>query len=184
MSAKSELRSALRQLCRCIAPESLSHSAGDVMRRVESLPCFSPARRIVLYNALPDELPTASMLEQWSRSKTMLLPRVAGEGVMEIVQYHASELATGAYNILEPTGNEIVTDFLDSDVALIPGVAFDRLGNRLGRGKGYYDRFLRSFPGTAIGICPDFRLIDSIPAESHDVAMNYVITPSTTISIR
>ena len=183
MSSKSDLRRALRQLCGCIAPESLDRSARDVMRRVEALPCFGEARRIVLYHALPDELPTAAMIARWSHDKEILLPRVVGDHDMEIVAYHASQLATGAYNILEPTGSEVVAHFSASDVAIVPGVAFDRHGNRLGRGKGYYDRFLRRFAVTTIGVCPDFRLIDAIPAESHDVAMNCVITPSTTISI-
>ncbi|MGN1245713.1 MAG: 5-formyltetrahydrofolate cyclo-ligase [Muribaculaceae bacterium] len=181
MNDKNELRRALRQLCRCFTGEVADASAICVMQKVQQLPCFYAASRIVLFHSLPDELPTADMLQLWSRSKTVLLPRVVGDD-MGIVAYHADELATGSFNIMEPTGNEIISSFHSSDVAIVPGVAFDRNCNRLGRGKGYYDRFLASFPGTKIGICADFRLIDAIPAEAHDVKMDYVITPSTTIT--
>ena len=176
MIDKCELRRALRQLCRCFTADVAAISARAVMEKVQALPCFEKARRIVLYHSLPDELPTVEMLNVWSGEKTLLLPRVVGD-VMDIVAFHAGELTTGSFNIQEPTGNEIITDFGVTDVAIIPGVAFDRNGNRLGHGKGYYDRF----PGIKIGICADFRLVDAIPAEAHDVKMDYVITPSTTI---
>ena len=180
MIDKCELRRALRQLCRCFTADVAAISARAVMEKVQALPCSDTARRIVLYHSLPDELPTVEMLNVWSGEKTLLLPRVVGD-VMDIVAFHAGELTTGSFNIQEPTGNEIITDFGVTDVAIIPGVAFDRNGNRLGRGKGYYDRFLSHFPGIKIGICADFRLVDAIPAEAHDVKMDYVITPSTTI---
>lgn len=181
MSAKSDLRSALKQLCKCFTPECAAKSAHDVMLRVMSLPCFATAKRIILYHSLPDELPTAEMIRIWNESKTILLPRVVGED-MDIVVYHVDELAPGSFNIQEPTGNDIIADFDTTDIAVVPGVAFDRSGNRLGRGRGYYDRFLSRFPGTTIGVCADYRLVDNIPAESHDVKMDYVITPSTTIN--
>ena len=180
MIDKSELRRALRLMCRCFTADVAAISARAVMEKVQALPCFEVARRIVLYHSLPDELPTTEMLNEWSADKFVLLPRVVGDK-MDIVAFHAGELATGSFNIQEPTGNEIITDFAATDVAIIPGVAFDRHGNRLGRGKGYYDRFLSHFPGIKIGICADFRLVDTVPAEAHDVKMDYVITPSTTI---
>lgn len=180
MIDKSELRRALRLMCRCFTADVTAISARAVMEKVQALPCFEVARRIVLYHSLPDELPTTEMLNEWSADKLVLLPRVVGDK-MDIVAFHAGELATGSFNIQEPTGNEIITDFAATDVAIIPGVAFDRHGNRLGRGKGYYDRFLSHFPGIKIGICADFRLVDTVPAEAHDVKMDYVITPSTTI---
>ena len=180
MIDKGELRRAWRQLCGCFTADVAAISARAVMEKVQALPCFEKARRIVLYHSLPDELPTVEMLNVWSGEKTLLLPRVVGV-VMDIVAFHAGVLTTGSFNIQEPTGNEIITDFVVTDVAIIPGVAFDRNGNRLGRGKGYYDRFLSHFPGIKIGICADFRLVDAIPAEAHDVKMDYVITPSTTI---
>lgn len=180
MNEKNNIRVALRQLSKCFSTESLVESALAVIERVESLPIFSVTRRIVLYHALPDELPTDEMIKRWRMHKTILLPRVCGDSI-EIVTYQEDALSKGAFNILEPTGGDIVTDFTPYDLAIVPGVAFDRKCNRLGRGKGYYDRFLSHFPGVTIGICADFRLIDAIPVEEHDICMDRVITPSVCI---
>ena len=84
-------------------------------------------------------------------------------------------LAPGAFHIEEPRG-EPFTDYAGIDLAVIPGVAFDRAGNRLGRGKGYYDRLLPRLADTyKIGLCYPFQLADSLPAEAHDVRMDEVV---------
>ena len=82
----------------------------------------------------------------------------------------------GAYNIMEPVG-EVFTDYAQIDLAVIPGVAFDRQLNRMGRGKGFYDRLLPQL-GDAykIGICFDFQLVESIECEEHDIRMDEVIS--------
>ena len=79
-------------------------------------------------------------------------------------------------SIEEPTGDE-TTDINAIELIIVPGVAYDRRGNRIGRGKGYYDRLLSSTSATKIGVGYDFQLIgEDIPAEEHDVAMDIVIT--------
>lgn len=76
---------------------------------------------------------------------------------------------------MEPTG-ELFTDYDLIDVAIVPGMAFDREGHRLGRGKGYYDRFLAQLPHIyKIGICFPFQLVDKVPADVHDILMDEVI---------
>ena len=101
----------------------------------------------MLYYSLPDEVDTHTLVDSLLMShKTILLPRVTGEGTMELRRYTGpSDLAIGAYNIMEPTG-EVYDDYEEIDLAVIPGVAFDAEGNRMGRGKGYYDRFLPLVP--------------------------------------
>ena len=94
MIDKSELRRALRLMCRCFTADVAAISARAVMEKVQALPCFEVARRIVLYHSLPDELPTTEMLNEWSADKLVLLPRVVGDK-MDIVAFHAGELATG-----------------------------------------------------------------------------------------
>ena len=86
-----------------------------------------------------------------------------------------ADLQEGAFGIMEPCG-ELFTDYEAIDVAIIPGMAFDRHGNRLGRGKGYYDRFLPLLPTRVfkIGVCFPFQLLDDIPMEEHDIKMDVV----------
>ena len=75
---------------------------------------------------------------------------------------------------MEPMGAPF-KDFSQIDVALIPGLAFDTNGHRLGRGKGYYDRFLTAFTGKTIGVCFDFQKVAEVPVDAHDVAVDRVV---------
>ena len=131
----------------------------------------------MLYYSLPDEVDTHTLVDSLLVSgKQILLPRVTGEGTMELRRYTGpSDLALGAYNIMEPTG-ELFDDYAAIDLAIIPGMAFDKEGNRMGRGKGYYDRLLPKLRSTyKIGICLPFQLVEQIPTDEHDVKMDEVI---------
>lgn len=94
---------------------------------------------------------------------------------LELRHYTGPEdLSIGAYGISEPTG-ELFTDYEEIDLAIIPGVAFDPSGHRLGRGKGYYDKLLPHIPACKVGICFPFQLIEEVPAEAFDICMDTVI---------
>lgn len=84
-------------------------------------------------------------------------------------------MAISSYGIAEPTGT-LFTDYPSIDLAIIPGVAFDRHGHRLGRGKGYYDKLLPQISATKIGICFPFQIIDEVPTDHFDIRMSSVIT--------
>lgn len=93
------------------------------------------------------------------------------------------DLKKGAYGILEPSVVK-TADEKDIDVILVPGLAFDRHGGRMGFGKGYYDRLLETSIAVKIGLCYDFQLFDTIPTESHDVPMDFIITEKEICEIR
>lgn len=118
---------------------------------------------------------THSFIEKWSKKKDIILPVVVGEELELRLYTGPQDLAIGAYGIAEPTG-EVFTDYKSIDLAVIPGVAFDMAGHRLGRGKGYYDKLLPRISAFKIGICFPFQLIEEVPAESFDICMNTIIT--------
>ena len=95
---------------------------------------------------------------------------------MELRRYTARhDLQLGAYGLLEPTG-ELFTVYDTIDVAIVPGMAFDAEGYRLGRGKGYYDRFLARVPYLyKIGLCFSWQMVDKVPHDKHDIVMDEVI---------
>lgn len=154
-----------------------AEAALQVFARIENSPAFMLADKILMYHSLPDELPTLEFLRKWSDRKRFYLPRVNGVN-LDLLPYVESELRKGAYDIEEPTGSNL-TDADEIDLMIIPAVAFDRRGNRLGRGKGFYDRLLASTRATKIGVGYEFQLLDEIPAEPHDVRMNMVVTQYT-----
>ena len=136
------------------------------------------AQIVMAYCALPDEVPLEPLFQKWiDEGKSILLPRVVSDTTMQIHHYTApNQLEVGAFGIMEPTG-EIFTDYAKIDVVIVPGMAFDKQGHRLGRGKGYYDRFLSLCPQTyKIGICYPHRLLDQVPVDAHDILMDAIMT--------
>ena len=94
---------------------------------------------------------------------------------MELREYNNdNDLRIGYFNILEPCGKPFF-NYEEIDVAIIPGMGFDKTGNRLGRGKGYYDRLLPQIPAPKVGICFPFQLIEEVPAEAFDFRMDTII---------
>lgn len=181
-SEKSELRYKMKSL-RVLLPESARKSAAEeVFERLEKTAAFLLADRIMMYHSLPDELYTHDFLRKWSGKKRFYLPRINGVD-LEVLPYEESRLELGSFHIEEPTGNEI-TDPSEIELVVVPGVAYDRNGRRLGRGKGFYDRFLKTTKATKVGIGYEFQLVDEIPAEPHDMPMDIVVTQKTTIIVK
>lgn len=156
-------------------------AADEVFAKLEQTAAFLMSDRILMYHSLPDELPTRSFLAKWKDRKKFFLPRVNGVN-LDILPFDESRLELGAFHIEEPMGNETV-DPDSLELIVVPAVAYDKAGNRLGRGKGFYDRLLTSTKAAKIGIGYDFQLLDSIPTEPHDVKMDAVITQNTIIII-
>ncbi len=141
------------------------------------------ADRILMYHSLPDELSTHKFIDRWASKKHFYLPRVNGVN-LDILPYDETRLSLGSFQIEEPTGDD-TTDINDIELIIVPAVAYDRQGNRVGRGKGYYDRLLTGSKATKIGVGYDFQLIEEgIDTDPHDVRMDVVITESHHIVIR
>lgn len=174
---KEGLRRQMRQRKQQYSQRQLEQLSLSVIDRLQ--PRLADAQTILAYYSLPDEVCTRQLLDDLlSSGKTVLLPRVIDSEHMELRRFTGShDLHEGAFHILEPVG-DLFTDYHLIDVALIPGVAFDAQGHRLGRGRGYYDRFLRTM-GTApflrIGVCFDFQKVESVPSEAHDIPVDVVI---------
>lgn len=181
-SDKSYLRYKMKSL-RMVVPEAERKSAAEeVFERLEKTAAFMLAERILMYHSLPDELYTLDFLKKWSGRKRFYLPRVNGVD-LEVLPYEETRLELGSFHIEEPTGND-VTDPEEIELVVVPAVAYDRKGKRLGRGKGFYDRFLKTTKATKVGVGYEFQLVDEVPSEPHDVAMDMVITQHTTIVIK
>lgn len=180
---KEEIRDRIKARKSLLTVAEKAHAAAEVFRRLEQSAAFTLAENILLYHALPDELPTQEFIDRWNTRKHFFLPRVNGLN-LEILPYDRSRLAMGAFHIEEPQGDD-VADISSIEMVVVPAVAYDRRGNRVGRGKGYYDRLLGETKATKVGVGFDFQLIDEeIPAEPHDVAVDMVITDSRRVIIR
>ena len=171
---KKSLRAEIKALKKQHTKEQLSEQSEKILAKLERHPDFVKAERVMLYSALPDEVQTQALLEKWHLKKQIILPTVVGDDIIPVAYEKDTDFAVGDFNILEPQNEPYKGGF---DLIVVPGVAFDRNGNRLGRGRGYYDRFLCQHPDVKrIGICFDFQLVDEIPTEPFDIRMDEVIS--------
>lgn len=152
-----------------------------MLSKLENHPAFRQAHTILLYYSLPDEVQTHEFVERWSREKQIILPVAKGDE-LELRQYTGpQDLQKGSFGIEEPTG-ELYDTPEQIELTIVPGVSFDRNGNRLGRGKGYYDRLLPQLRSYNIGICFGFQLSEEIPSEPLDRVMDEVWTEEGKVS--
>lgn len=179
---KSEIRRKIKAMKSMLLETEKAEAAEQVFDRLEQTAAFMIANHILMYHSLADELSTHRFLRKWADRKHFYLPRVNGVN-LDILPYEESRLELGAFHIEEPTGTNTVSPE-DIELIIVPAVAYDRNGNRLGRGKGFYDRLLSSTRATKVGVAYEFQIVDEIPVEPHDVAMDMVISPSACRIIR
>ena len=144
---------------------------------------FRESRVMGLYSPVRNEVPTGDIFrEASSRRKRVAYPRVR-DASLEFIEVSAlDDLDKGAFGILEPKKGCRVA-IAEFDLLIVPGVAFDLEGGRLGYGKGFYDRVLGdgSFRGRLVGLCYEMQLLPHLPRESHDVLMDVIVTEKRTI---
>ena len=175
MDEKKALRIEIRQLKRVCPLEERRRKSLSVWEAVERDEVFQQAETVLAYWSMDDEVYTHDFVKRWAGSKTLLLPCVKGDE-LELRYFDGEERLQpgGGYAIPEPVG-ELFADWGKIDLILVPGVAFDKSGNRLGRGKGYYDKVLKQTGAYKLGVCFDFQLVERVPVEPHDVKMDRVV---------
>lgn len=177
MLNKKELRKEVRLLKKQYSDIQLKELSQDIMRKLLELSCIKEAKTVMLYCSLPDEVYTMDAIHKLhAMGKRIILPTVVSDTEMEARLYEGDgDLRTGCFNILEPCG-KVFSRYNEIDVIVVPGMGFDKSGNRLGRGKGYYDRFLEKACGAyKVGVCFPFQMFEEIPSDEHDIKMDLVI---------
>lgn len=171
---KSKLRKLVKVRVKAISFAEREKRATALLRAVWEHPAFEQAQNVMLFWPLPDEINTIPLIEHaYAIGKNIFLPVVVGDDLV-IKPYNPMAMKPGAFGILEPQGDPVL--LVQLDLIIVPGVAFDAAGNRMGRGKGFYDRLLAGTSATTIGVCYAEQYYLSIPTEPHDVPLNDVIT--------
>ena len=176
MMTKKELRQQIKQL-KAMTPVAVREVEADmVFNTIKAMPVWRQAQHILCYWSLPDELPTHETVNNWlNEGKNIYLPRVVGDD-LEIVPYHGAQSLddNNQFHIGEPVGDAVDPSCLG--LIIVPAVALDGKRNRLGRGKGFYDRLLSTTKCHTIGVACDFQLVDEVPVEPHDHPLDCVVT--------
>ena len=139
---------------------------------------YKNSKQLMLYMPLGNETDTFAIIKAaFCDGKKVVFP-VTDEKSGEITPFYAlpdTKFLKGTFSVLEPVGTQIA-DMTKTDVILVPGIAFDKTGNRVGFGKGCYDRLLKNSSADLIGFCYEFQICEHIPSEPHDIKMDALVT--------
>lgn len=175
---KSMLRAFFRDLRRQTPPSVRQPRDATIRNRVRALAEYRDCGTLLVYVSKSDEVATDTLIASaWADGKTVAAPRSAPDGTMRFYRiYRWSDLRPGAFGVREPSDACAPVFPDDTALCVVPGMCFDRQGYRVGYGKGYYDRFLRQFPGKTVGLCPAAALVPQIPAEPTDQPVQQIVT--------
>lgn len=179
---KRRLREEFCNLRECLPLEDVQVASAAICRHLAGWPILREAGVVMAYLAFrnePDLGPLFAMLPhiRW------VLPRIEGRN-LAVRPYDPARLVRHPYGMLEPAAELPVIDPAVIDIVLVPGVAFDRRGGRLGFGGGFYDRFLPTTPALRVGVTFDACLVDELPCTGADQRMDWIVTPGGLIEVR
>lgn len=174
---KKSIRKEVRERLRRVDAVSRAEASEHIFGMVESLPEFCAAATVALYMPLSDEPSTLGLAARLQGCKRVVVPRVEGDD-MEFCDLRPETLREGYCGIAEPSPDAVPCAVGDIDFMVVPGVAFTVDGRRLGRGKGFYDRYLSrdGFRAFTVGVCFGVQIVDSLPAEPHDRRVDKVLS--------
>ncbi len=173
---KRSLRKLVKILKNDLSEADRQLKSANIFKELANTEEFRNSDTVLLYWSMDDEVFTLGFIERWWKEKVILLPVVKGDTLDIKIYLGKNSMTPGErYGILEPTGTTF-TNYEAIDLFVVPGVAFSKNNFRMGRGKGYYDKLLTKHRASKIGVCYDFQIFETVPIESHDVAMDKVIS--------
>ncbi|MFQ5835044.1 MAG: 5-formyltetrahydrofolate cyclo-ligase [bacterium] len=180
---KSLLRKRILALRRSQSPQAIERKSDEIKRKLLGIRQFSEAGTILFYLALGDEVQTEKMIEESLKlGKRVAVPLINSRHdqiLISKLKDPERELEPGTLGIFQPKKNFYRPLKIEElELVIVPGVALDKRGNRLGFGKGFYDRFLKKTPDRikSIALAFELQLVDDIPTQSHDARVDYIIT--------
>lgn len=186
---KTRLRMRARAARQALPPAeraTLSRRACERLLALPELTRLEPGSVVLGYAASAEELDLTVALDALrARDVRVALPRVAGASDLTLHECESADLEIGSFGIAQPCETTPEVSAREVDLVIVPGIAFDTGGHRIGYGAGYYDRLLASMSTAVfVGIGFDGQLVAAIPAEEHDVRMHRIVTPTRTVTVR
>lgn len=179
--AKQSMRELLVQKRRMLTAEVRAHDSQLILEQLERMQCFADAKTVLLYYPVQNEVDVLPLVKRYKHEKTLLFPVSHRRGMTVHPYAGNANMHRGKFGIPEPTTPAYTGEI---DLVIVPAVAYDEKGYRLGRGGGYYDRFIKKLTHTVlIGVGYDFQLVESVPALRHDQRVHRIILPSQTILV-
>ncbi len=183
MTEKNAFRAEIKARTANLSLVYLTDSDRGILQNVLALPEFQSAPRVFLYISFGREPDTRALIEKCAAlGKSVAAPTNLREGHMDfaLLTRPLTELPSGVYGIPEPTPEAPLVTPEKGDLVLVPGLCFDKSFFRLGRGGGYYDRFLATCPAFKAGLCREALVVKAVPRETHDARVDCLVTEQKT----
>ncbi|WOO41239.1 5-formyltetrahydrofolate cyclo-ligase [Rubellicoccus peritrichatus] len=178
-SDKQKLRDKVRTMRRALSKDEVKKHSESICSQILEMTEYKTSHSIAIYMAFDNEVDLRAVISDSFGKRRVLCPRIISKEQMEFREIASwDDLAPNKFGIPEPIAAQPVASPQNIDLMLIPGIAFSHEGHRLGLGAGYYDRFLRNTNGLKWGIAYDFQIVDQVPVEEHDHALDRIISDS------
>ena len=174
---KNQLKESILEKRNSLSKQEILEKSEKIENKLFNLEHFRKSKTIMFFVSFNSEVDTRNMIKKSFQNKTVVVPKVAQHEINPSIIIDIDNLIpAGKFGIFEPI-EAMKIAYKNIDLVLVPGIAFDKTGHRIGYGFGYYDKFLKKVPkAIKIGLCFDFQIVDKIPHEEHDVPVDFVVT--------
>ncbi|MBD3163874.1 5-formyltetrahydrofolate cyclo-ligase [Candidatus Woesearchaeota archaeon] len=174
---KAKLRKAILDRRKSISQDEAEEKSRIIIRKLKQQHAYKEAGTIMFYISKGNEVSTLDIIreELEKKEKKIIVPKVHGKGLLCCTLSDMDKMEYSCYGILEPE-DEIICGLSDINLIIVPGIAFDSKGHRIGYGMGYYDSLLKKAASPKIALAYDFQLVEKIPADEWDIKVDKVIT--------
>ena len=173
---KNQLKESILEKRNSLSKEEITERSKQIENNLFNLEQYKKSKTIMFFVSFNSEVNTHEMIKDALKIKTIAVPKVVGHEIEPSVIIDFDNLVSAKFGILEPIELMKIA-YKNIDLVLVPGIAFDKQGHRIGYGFGYYDKFLKKVPkAIKIGLAFDFQIVDKVPREEHDVAVDLIVT--------
>ncbi len=174
---KTPLKDSILENRNSLSEKDILEKSNLIKKNLFNLVQFKKSKTIMFFVSFNNEVSTHEMIKESFKNKTVVIPKVAHPDIEpSVIIDFDNLLPSGKFGILEPI-EAMKIAYKNIDLILVPGIAFDNEGHRIGYGLGYYDKFLKKVPkAVKIGLCFDFQVVEKIPKETHDVPVDFIVT--------
>ena len=174
---KAGLKQSITEKRNSLSKEEILEKSGKIKDNLFVLEQYKKSKTVMFFVSFNSEVNTHEMIKEALKAKTVIVPKVLEHEIEpSMIADFDSLVSTGKFGILEPIETMKIA-YKNIGLVLVPGIAFDILGHRIGYGFGFYDRFLAKVPkAVKIGLTFDFQVVEKVPHEEHDVAVDLIVT--------
>ena len=174
---KNQLKASIIEKRNSLSKDEISEKSNKIKNNLFNLDSYKKSKAIMFFVSFNSEVNTHDMIKEALKNKTVVVPKVWHKEIEPSVIIDFDNLVpSDKFGVLEPI-EAMKIAYKNIDLVLVPGIAFDKEGHRIGYGFGYYDKFLKKVPkAIKIGLAFDFQVVDKIPREMHDVPVDMIVT--------